>query len=119
LRKQRSLIAAIGEGEVRSDPISLMLKDWADRKSQDESYAATRAHISNDLLPAGVSIAFSPPAIPGVGTSGGVTFILEDRAGHDVKFLANNTNAFMQAARKRPEPASVFTTMLPSAPQPM
>src|SRR5256885_6174513 len=56
---------------------------------------------SSDL--AGVSIAFSPPAIPGVGTSGGVTFILEDRGGHDVRFLADNTNAFMEVARKRPE----------------
>jgi HAE1 family hydrophobic/amphiphilic exporter-1 len=64
-----------------------------------------------------VSIAFSPPAIPGVGTSGGVTFILEDRGGHDVQFLAANSNAFMQAARKRPELASVFSTMLAAVPQ--
>jgi HAE1 family hydrophobic/amphiphilic exporter-1 len=46
-----------------------------------------------------------------------VTFMLEDRAGHDVAFLAKNVDAFMQAARKRPELASIFTTMLPSVPQ--
>jgi len=73
-------------------------------KTPEETYDAIRAHINGELrqLPAGVSIAFSPPAIPGVGTSGGVTFILEDRGGHDVRFLADNTNAFMEAARKRP-----------------
>jgi HAE1 family hydrophobic/amphiphilic exporter-1 len=78
-----------------------------------------RAHINGKLrqLPDGVSIAFSPPAIPGVGTSGGVTFMLEDRAGNDVGYLAKNVDTFMQAARKRPELASVFTTMLPSVPQ--
>ena len=43
--------------------------------------------------------------------------MLEDRAGHDVSFLAKNVDTFMQAARKRPELASVFTTMLPSVPQ--
>ena len=41
-------------------------------------------------MPQGVAFAFSPPAIPGVGTSGGVTFILEDRAGKDIAFLAEN-----------------------------
>jgi len=77
------------------------LKEWGERKTPEETYDAIRAHINGELrqLPAGVSIAFSPPAIPGVGTSGGVTFILEDRGGHDVRFLADNTNAFMEAAR--------------------
>jgi hydrophobic/amphiphilic exporter-1 (mainly G- bacteria), HAE1 family len=62
-------------------------------------------------------LAFSPPAIPGVGTSGGVTYILEDRSGGDIQFLSRNVNEFMQAARKRPEIASVFTTFLPAVPQ--
>jgi HAE1 family hydrophobic/amphiphilic exporter-1 len=95
------------------------LKGWSERKTPEEQYAAIRAHINGELrkLPAGISIAFSPPAIPGVGTSGGVTFILEDRGGHDVEFLASNLNTLLQAARKRPEIASAFTTMLPAVPQ--
>jgi HAE1 family hydrophobic/amphiphilic exporter-1 len=95
------------------------LKEWSERKAPEEQYAAIKSHINSQLrqLPAGISIAFSPPAIPGVGTSGGVTFILEDRGGHDVEFLANNLNTLLQAARKRPELASIFTTFLPSVPQ--
>ncbi len=95
------------------------LKEWSERKTAEEQYDAIRARLNGELrqLPAGTSIAFSPPAIPGVGTSGGVTFMLEDRAGHDVAYLAKNADIFMQAARKRPELASVFTTMLPSVPQ--
>jgi Cation/multidrug efflux pump len=46
---------------------------------------------------------FPPPAIPGVGTSGGVTFLLQDRAGKDIGFLADNLQKFMAAAQKRPE----------------
>src|SRR5439155_1583470 len=61
--------------------------------------------------------AFSPPAIPGIGTSGGVTFILEDRSGKDPAFLAENTDNFLAAAGKRPEFARLFTTLLPSVPQ--
>jgi HAE1 family hydrophobic/amphiphilic exporter-1 len=95
------------------------LKEWGERKTPEEQYDALRANINAELrqLPDGVSIAFSPPAIPGVGTSGGVTFMLEDRAGKDVSYLTKNVDAFMQAARKRPELASVFTTMLPAVPQ--
>jgi HAE1 family hydrophobic/amphiphilic exporter-1 len=95
------------------------LKEWSERKAPEEQYAAIRDHINGELrhLPSGISIAFSPPAIPGVGTSGGVTFILEDRGGHDVQFLASNLDTLLQAARKRPELASVFTTLLPSVPQ--
>jgi HAE1 family hydrophobic/amphiphilic exporter-1 len=95
------------------------LKEWSERKTPEEQYDAIRANLNGELrqLPAGVSIAFSPPAIPGVGTSGGVTFMLEDRAGKDVSYLAKNADTFMQAARKRPELASVFTTMLPAVPQ--
>jgi len=95
------------------------LKEWGERTTKEEQYDAIKVRINKELqqLPAGSLIAFSPPAIPGVGTSGGVTFMLEDRGGHDVQFLAGNVNAFMQEARKRPELASVFTTMLPSVPQ--
>jgi HAE1 family hydrophobic/amphiphilic exporter-1 len=52
-----------------------------------------------------------------VGTSGGFTFILEDRSGGSVQFLTDNLNKFMAAARKRPEIGSLTTTFLPSVPQ--
>jgi hydrophobic/amphiphilic exporter-1 (mainly G- bacteria), HAE1 family len=95
------------------------LKPWDDRKTQAEQYQAIKARLNQELrrLPAGTVFGFSPPAIPGVGTSGGVQFVLEDRAGKDVQFLANNLNKFLAAARKRPELALVSTTFLPSVPQ--
>src|SRR6185437_13939310 len=48
---------------------------------------------------------------------GGFTFVLEDRAGNDVQFLAKNLGTFLEAARKRPEIAGLSTTFLPSVPQ--
>jgi HAE1 family hydrophobic/amphiphilic exporter-1 len=95
------------------------LKPWEDRKSQAEQYQAIKTRLNQELkrMPEGTVFAFSPPAIPGVGTSGGVSFVLEDRAGKDVKFLADNLNKFMATARKRPELAMVSTTFIPSVPQ--
>jgi len=66
----------------------------------------------------GTGFAFPPPSIPGVGTSGGVTMILEDRSGsNDLSFLTQNLNKYMAACRKRPEIAAVAPTYLPNVPQ--
>ena len=67
--------------------------------------------VGADVLP------FPPPTIPGVGSTGGVTFVLEDRSGKDVEFLARNTRTFMEAASKRKEFAWIMTTLVPSVPQ--
>ncbi len=97
----------------------IRLKDWEERKRPEERASAIIARLNRDLgrLPQGIAFAFSPPAIQGVGTAGGVTFILEDRSGRDIAFLSENTEAFLAAARKRPELARVTTTLLPSVPQ--
>ena len=94
-------------------------KPWEDRKTQAEEFQAIKAHLNQELrgLPEGTIFGFSPPAIPGVGTAGGVTFVLEDRAGKNVQFLSDNLAKFMAAARKRPEIGTIFTTFIPSVPQ--
>jgi HAE1 family hydrophobic/amphiphilic exporter-1 len=95
------------------------LKPWAERTDRETQFQVIKARLNRALsqLPEGIAFDFSPPAIPGVGTSGGFTFVLEDRAGKDVEFLSNNLNAFLSAARKRPEIAGVSTTFLGSVPQ--
>jgi HAE1 family hydrophobic/amphiphilic exporter-1 len=95
------------------------LKEWNERHTREEQYQFIRNTVNQKLagLRQGIAFSFSPPAIPGVGTSGGFTFVLQDRSGSDVAFLADNTNSFLAAARKRPEFANVNTTFLPSVPQ--
>jgi len=97
----------------------ISFEEWAVRKKPQEKYQAIMAHLNREFskIPGAVGFAFAPPAIPGVGTSGGVTFVLEDRSGKGVEFLAANLPKFMEAVRKRPEIGSVFTTALLSVPQ--
>jgi HAE1 family hydrophobic/amphiphilic exporter-1 len=94
-------------------------KPWSDRKTREEQYQEIKARLNKQLskLPQGTAFSFSPPAIPGVGTSGGFQFVLEDRAGRDVQFLSDNLARFLAAARKRPEIGAISTTFLPSVPQ--
>jgi HAE1 family hydrophobic/amphiphilic exporter-1 len=97
----------------------ISMKDWGDRKTRDVQFQAIKARLNAELskVPEGVAFGFSPPAIPGVGTSGGFTFILEDRSGGDVRLLSDNLTRFMAAARKRPEIGTLSTTFLASVPQ--
>jgi hydrophobe/amphiphile efflux-1 (HAE1) family protein len=94
-------------------------KPWDERKARAEQFQSLKVHLNQEFakLPQAVIFGFSPPAIPGVGTSGGFTFMLEDRSGGDIQFLAKNLNTFLEAARKRPEIASLSTTFLPNVPQ--
>jgi len=95
------------------------LKPWAERTDRNQELQAIKQRLNQQLirLPQGAAISFSPPAIPGVGTSGGFTFVLEDRGGNDIPYLAANVDKFLAAARKRPEIAGINTSFLPSVPQ--
>jgi hydrophobic/amphiphilic exporter-1 (mainly G- bacteria), HAE1 family len=94
-------------------------KNWEERKTPEESYNGIKRHLMGALskVTSGIAFAFPPPAIPGVGTSGGFTFVLEDRSGGPIEFLAKNAEVFMAEARKRPELTGVMTTALFGVPQ--
>ena len=97
----------------------ISLKGWGERKSAEEQYPAILKHVNTEFatISAARAFAFSPPAIPGIGTSGGVTFLLQDRSGKDVQFLAENVMKFTAAARERKELAAVTPMFSPAVPQ--
>jgi len=95
------------------------LQPWNERKKASEQLGAIRVHINKELaaMPEAQAFSFPPPSIPGVGTAGGFTFILEDRAGHDPSFLTTELDAYMAAAAKRKELSGLSTSYLPNVPQ--
>ncbi len=95
------------------------LEGWAERDKKGLTADVVMQNLNRRLaaFPDAQAFAFAPPAIPGVGTSGGVTFILEDLTGKDPAYLADNTTKFLEVARKRPEFSLIFSTLLPSVPQ--
>ena len=102
-----------------NDTFFIRLKEWKERTTPAEQATALAHRLSAQFagLPQGIAFAITPPAIPGIGASGGFTFVLEDRAGKDISFLSENLQAFLQAARKRPELMAMNTTFLPTVPQ--
>jgi len=95
------------------------LEEWSKRKTPETSYESIKKNLARGLsqVTSGIAFTFPPPAIPGVGASGGFTFVLEDRSGAQLDFLAKNTQLFLAEARKRPELAGITTTALFDVPQ--
>ncbi len=96
------------------------LKDWDVRKSRAEQIEAIQGNVQKLLsgVSDGLAFSFPPPAIPGIGTSGGVTMILQDRSGNDdPTFLTKNLGVYLGALSKRPEIAAAVPSYLPAVPQ--
>ncbi|HLY43781.1 MAG TPA: multidrug efflux RND transporter permease subunit [Terracidiphilus sp.] len=96
------------------------LKPWEARKTKEQQLQYLQSSIQKKLGadPDGIAFAFPPPSIPGIGTSGGVTMILEDRSGgDDPMVLTKNVFAFLGALSKRPEIAAAIPSYQPAVPQ--
>ncbi|HTZ46489.1 MAG TPA: multidrug efflux RND transporter permease subunit [Verrucomicrobiae bacterium] len=98
----------------------IALKDWSERQTPELSARGIMQTLNRKMaatIPEAISFAFGPPAIPGLGTAGGFTFMLQDRSGGTVQQLSDMLDKLTVAARKRPELASLVTTFRPSVPQ--
>ena len=96
------------------------LKPWEVRKTKQEQLDYIQANLQKQLAadPDGIAFAFPPPSIPGIGTSGGVTFILEDRSGSDdPATLTKDVFGFLGALSKRPEIGAAIPSYQPAVPQ--
>jgi HAE1 family hydrophobic/amphiphilic exporter-1 len=96
------------------------LEPWDERRSPGLSYRGILGTLNAMLrkeVPEAVAFAFSPPAIPGIGSAGGFSFWLQDRSGGSVELLADSLQKFMDEARKRPELVNVNSPFRASVPQ--
>jgi len=58
----------------------------------------------------GIAFAVNPPSIPGLGTTGGFEFYVQNRGSGDPRATDEALKAFLQKARQRPELQGVNTT---------
>ena len=93
------------------------LKPWHDRPGLTAKQIMAGLNAKLRRLPQANAFAFLPPAIPGIGTASGFSFMLQDRAGGTVTELADQARKFAEEARKRPEIGSITTTYRASVPQ--
>ncbi|HVZ26455.1 MAG TPA: multidrug efflux RND transporter permease subunit [Sediminibacterium sp.] len=102
-----------------SGTVFTQLKPWDERKDKSLQLASISATVQKKLasIKGANVLSIIPPAIPGLGQSGGFTFELEQREStDDIKQFENVVNKFVAEANKRPEIGraySFFTARTP------
>jgi HAE1 family hydrophobic/amphiphilic exporter-1 len=98
----------------------VQLKPWHDRHGAEDHSREIVNTLNQQFareIPEATVVAFGPPAIPGLGTGAGFTLELQDRSGGPPSYLADQTQRFIEAARKRPEIGRIATLYRASVPQ--
>jgi hydrophobic/amphiphilic exporter-1 (mainly G- bacteria), HAE1 family len=96
------------------------LKPWEERHGEALHVRGVMATLQAELsrIPEAVAFPFNLPTISGFGAASGFNFMLQDRSGTlTVQQLGEQAQRFMEAARKRPELANLFTSFNPNYPQ--
>lgn len=93
------------------------LKDWGERELTADQVIKKLNGILAMRITSGTVFAFGPPSIPGLGNSAGFTMMLQDMGGNTPEYLEKQTQAFIEATRKRPELQGVRTTFNAGSPQ--
>jgi hydrophobe/amphiphile efflux-1 (HAE1) family protein len=97
-----------------------ILKPW-DQRPPDQAASNIVNSVRPKLLglPGAIALSFDPPSIPGLGTTGGFEFQVEDLTGRGSVALNDVAQAVIAEARKQPElnPQQLFTSFSTSTPQ--
>jgi multidrug efflux pump len=105
--------------EANSGTLIGVLKPWGERPSARESATGIIAALKPrfDALPQAEIAAFNPPAIPGIGRTGGFDFELEARQGQDISQLGQTARGFLYAIDQDKKLSGVFTSFNADQPQ--
>ncbi|GLP95207.1 efflux RND transporter permease subunit [Paraferrimonas sedimenticola] len=95
------------------------LSHWDERDSDDMHEAAIVRRLQGKYgaNPAVKAMAFSLPPIPGIGSVGGVEFVLQDNLGRSPQELSAVMGGFIMEANQRPEIAVAFSNFRADVPQ--
>jgi len=93
------------------------LKPWDEREMTATELTAKLNRIFATRITNATVMAFGPPAVQGLGASSGFSLMLQDKGGNTPQYLAQQTQAFIAAAQKRPEIDRVYSTYNAATPQ--
>ncbi len=94
------------------------LDDWSKRDANNSAQSiAGRATMAMSQIKDAISFALSPPPIQGLGTTGGFSFRLQDRAGLGSQALAQARDQLLGLAAQSPVLAGVRFEGMPDAAQ--
>lgn len=105
-----------GSSKSNSATIFMPLKPWEDRK-QTALELVQEVSGKGFMLTDGIAFAFNPPAIRGLGATGGFEVYVRGRSDPDPQRLAQVTNDFIAALGQNPALEGLRTLYRPTVPQ--
>ena len=113
--------SVMGGGEQsNSATYFVVLKNWSERKGKEHTAAAVVNRFNGEAymtIQAGTVFAMVPPAIPGLGASGGLQLQLEDRRNLGPTEMQQAINAMLASYHSKPALASVSSQYQANVPQ--
>jgi hydrophobic/amphiphilic exporter-1 (mainly G- bacteria), HAE1 family len=97
--------------------VFISLKPWEERAETAKQFVDRLNKKLATQITNATAFSFGPPAIQGLGASAGFSLMLQDRGGNSAQYLAQQTQAFIAAAQKRPEIKRIYTTFNAGSPQ--
>lgn len=109
----------VGGGGSNAGMVITAMKPWGERRSAEESIDAvmTRLRAEFGRIATASVVPFNPPAIPGLGTTGGFDLRLQARSGQSQQEIAEVMRGLIVKANQTPGLASVFSTFSADVPQ--
>lgn len=109
----------VGGGGSNAGMVITALKPWGERRSAEESIDAIMNRLRAEFgrIPTASVVPFNPPAIPGLGTTGGFDLRLQARSGQSQQEIAEVMRGLIVKANQTPGLASVFSTFSADVPQ--
>jgi HAE1 family hydrophobic/amphiphilic exporter-1 len=95
------------------------MKNWKDRQAPDLRIDAILAKFWAEFstIPGANIIAFNPPPIPGLGTTGGVQVMLQQTGGGSPQDLASALGSMVYSANQSAEVGRAYSTFRANVPQ--
>lgn len=106
----------VGTNQSRSQ-ITVIMKPWDERKNPSISDFMVKVRKEFSKYPESNVYISTPPVIPGMGTSGGFSMVLEARGSMTYTDLQNATDTLLHYASQRKELSRVSSSMQNNIPQ--
>ena len=105
-----------GGNKTSSATMFVAFKDWSERSASAEDIVKKLTGIGM-MQADGLAIAFNPPAIRGLGNSGGFEVYVQSRGDSDPLRLSGVVNSFIGELRKESRLTGINTFFRPNVPQ--
>ncbi|SHO42666.1 efflux RND transporter permease subunit [Desulfopila aestuarii] len=107
------------QNKTNSSTLFVALKPYVERTGEDSGAFTVLDNLRRNFsaIKEGIVIPLNPPSIPGLGTTGGFEFYIQNMAGASSQDLEKITKGFIAKTRERAELAGVSSTFSASQQQ--